>query len=54
MCWKSSGRARFINNSKATFTGYTMAAILFVLITIPMTRFVERLQRRDQARMRAG
>jgi polar amino acid transport system permease protein len=48
------GRARFINNSKATFTGYTMAAILFVLITIPMTRFVERLQRRDQARMRAG
>jgi polar amino acid transport system permease protein len=47
-------RARFINNAKATFTGYTMAAILFVLITIPMTRFVERLQRRDQARMRAG
>ena len=47
-------RARFINNSRATFTGYTMAALLFVLITIPMTRFVERLQRRDQARMRAG
>ncbi len=48
------GRARFINNAKATFTGYTMAALLFVLITIPMTRVVERLQRRDQARMRAG
>jgi len=47
-------RARFINNSRATFTGYTMAALLFVLITIPMTRVVERLQRRDQARMRAG
>jgi polar amino acid transport system permease protein len=47
-------RARFINNSRATFTGYMMSAILFILITIPMTRFVERLQRRDQARMRAG
>ncbi len=47
-------RARFINNSQATFTGYTMAAMLFFLITIPMTRFVDRLQRRDQARMRAG
>lgn len=47
-------RARFINNAQATFTGYTMAAMLFFLITIPMTRFVEHLQRRDQARMRAG
>ena len=47
-------RARFVNNSEATFTGYTMAAMLFFLITIPMTRFVDRLQRRDQARMRAG
>jgi polar amino acid transport system permease protein len=47
-------RARFINNAKGTFTGYTMAALLFFVITIPMTRFVERLQRRDQARMRAG
>jgi polar amino acid transport system permease protein len=46
-------RARFINNSQATFTGYTMAAILFVVITIPLTRFVDTLQRRDQARMRA-
>jgi polar amino acid transport system permease protein len=47
-------RARFVNNSKATFTGYTMAAMLFILITIPQTRVVDRLIRRDQARTRAG
>jgi polar amino acid transport system permease protein len=47
-------RARFVNNAQATFTGYTMAAMLFFIITIPMTRFVDQLQRRDQARMRAG
>ena len=41
-------RARFVNNSEATFTGYTMAAMLFFLITIPMTRFVDRLQRRTR------
>ena len=29
-------------------------AILFVLITIPQARFVDRLIERDQARMRAG
>lgn len=47
-------RARFLNNSKATFTGYTIATILFVIITIPMTRFTDRMIRRDQARMRVG
>ena len=46
-------RARFINTSQATFAGYTMAALLFVLITIPLTRVVDVLQRRDQARQRA-
>jgi polar amino acid transport system permease protein len=47
-------RARFINNSQATFTGYTMAAILFVVLTIPQTRFVDRLAKRHSIRMRAG
>ena len=48
------GRARFFNNNKATFTGYTIAAILFIVITIPMTRFTDRMMKRDQARMRVG
>ena len=47
-------RARFLNNNKATFTGYTIATILFVVITIPMTRFTDRMIKRDQARMRVG
>jgi len=46
-------RARFLNNSQATFTGYTMAAMLFFALTIPLTRMVDYLQRRaarvDQA-----
>ncbi len=48
------GRARFLNNSRATFTGYMMAAILFLLITIPLTRVTDALIKRDQARMRVG
>ena len=47
-------RARFLNNNRATFTGYTIATILFVVITIPMTRFTDRMMKRDQARMRVG
>ena len=48
------GRARFINNSQATFTGYTMAALLFIAITIPQARAAEWLIKRDHARTRAG
>jgi polar amino acid transport system permease protein len=29
-------------------------ALLFIVISIPQTRFVERMMRRDRARMRAG
>jgi polar amino acid transport system permease protein len=47
-------RARFLNNNKATFTGYTIATMLFIVITIPMTRFTDRMMKRDQARMRVG
>ncbi len=48
------GRARFFNNSAATLTGYSMAAILFIAITIPMTRATERLIKSDQRKMQAA
>jgi len=32
----------------------TTVALLFIVISIPQTRFVERMARRDRARMRAG
>ena len=46
-------RARFLNNSKATFTGYTMAAIIFLILTIPQTRAADKIIKRDQERTRA-
>jgi polar amino acid transport system permease protein len=36
------------------FTGYSVAALLFVLLTIPLARFTDYLIRRDQRRMRAA
>lgn len=36
------------------FTGYTVAAVFFVLLTIPLARFTDWLIRRDQRRMRAA
>jgi len=48
------GRARFINNSQATFTGYTMAALLFIAITIPQARAAEWLIKRDHDKTRAA
>jgi len=47
-------RARFVANARGTLTGYTMAAILFALLSIPMTRYLDRLIKRDQARTRVG
>jgi polar amino acid transport system permease protein len=35
------------------FTGYTVAAIYFVLLTIPLARFTDYLVERDRRRMRA-
>jgi polar amino acid transport system permease protein len=32
----------------------TTVALLFIAISIPQTRFVERMMQRDRARMRAG
>ncbi len=47
-------RARFINNSKGTLAAYSMAALLFLIVTIPFTRWLEWLQRRSQARTQGG
>jgi polar amino acid transport system permease protein len=32
----------------------TTVAVLFIVISIPQTRLVERMMQRDRARMRAG
>ena len=37
-----------------SLSAVTIVAILFVVITIPQARFVDRLIERDNARMRAG
>ena len=47
-------RARFLNNAKGTLAGYSMAAFLFLLVTIPFTRWLEWMQRRNQARTAGG
>ena len=47
-------RARFVNNSKGTLTAYSMGAILFLLVTIPFTRWLDWLIRRQQAKTLAG
>jgi len=36
------------------FAGYTVAAALFVLLTIPLARFTDYLIARDQRKMRAA
>lgn len=36
------------------FSGYTVAALLFLALTVPMTRFTDRLIARDRARRLAG
>ena len=47
-------RARFINNNKGTLAAYSMAAVLFLLVTVPFTRWLEWLQRRSQNRTQGG
>jgi polar amino acid transport system permease protein len=47
-------RARFINNSRGTLAAYSMAALLFLAVTIPFTRWLDALIRRQQARTLAG
>lgn len=47
-------RARFINNARGTLAAYSMAAFLFLCVTIPFTRWLEWLQRRRQSRTEGG
>ena len=47
-------RARFINNAKGTLAAYSVAAFLFIVVTVPFTRWLEWLQRRNQNRTQGG
>jgi polar amino acid transport system permease protein len=47
-------RARFTNNARGTLAAYSMAALLFLLVTIPFTRWLDGLIRRQQAKTMAG
>ena len=46
--------AQIYSDSQFNFSGYTVAALLFLLITIPLTRFTDRLIARDRARRLVG
>jgi polar amino acid transport system permease protein len=46
-------RARFANNSAGSLTAYSMAALLFLAVTIPFTRYLDYILRR-QKRLLAG
>ena len=47
-------QSRIIAANAFNLSAVTIVAILFVIITIPQARFVDRLIERDNARMRAG
>jgi polar amino acid transport system permease protein len=47
-------QAKIIASNHFNLSSVTTVAFLFILITIPQTRFVDRLIARDQRRMRAG
>ena len=46
--------AQDFGTTEATLTGYMVAAFLFVLVTIPLARFLDRVIARQQRRQRAG
>jgi polar amino acid transport system permease protein len=46
-------RARFANNAAGSLTAYSMAALLFLAVTIPFTRYLDYILRR-QKRLLAG
>jgi polar amino acid transport system permease protein len=47
-------QSRIISSNAFNLSAVTIVAILFVIVTIPQARFVDRLIERDNARMRAG
>jgi polar amino acid transport system permease protein len=47
-------QSRIIASAAFNLSAVTIVAVIFVIITIPQARFVDRLIERDNARMRAG
>ena len=47
-------QAKIVASNHFNLSAVTTVAFLFVIITIPQARFVDRLIERDQRRMRAG
>ena len=47
-------QSRIIASNAFNLSAVTIVAILFVLVTIPQARFVDKLIERDNARIRAG
>ena len=47
-------RAQIYAGSKFNLTSFTALALCYVVITFPMTRFTDRLLRRDQEKLRVG
>ena len=47
-------QAKIVASNHFNLSSVTTVAFLFVVITIPQARFVDRLMERDQRRMRAG
>jgi polar amino acid transport system permease protein len=50
----SFSQSKIIASNSFNLSAVTIVALLFVLITIPQARFVDRLMERDNARLRAG
>ncbi|WP_219215791.1 amino acid ABC transporter permease [Variovorax boronicumulans] len=50
----SFNQSMLIASNYYNLSAVTTVALLFIAISIPQTRFVERMMRRDRARMRAG
>ncbi len=47
-------RARFANNTAGSLTAYTMAALLFLAVTIPFTRYLDYILRKQKLLTQAG
>ena len=50
----SFNQSMLIASNYYNLSAVTTVALLFIVVSIPQTRFVERMMRRDRARMRAG
>jgi polar amino acid transport system permease protein len=50
----SFNQSMLIASNYYNLSAVSTVALLFIVISIPQTRFVERMMRRDRARMRAG